>query len=125
VETTAATGAEAEEAGEAVEAPAGDSRSMLARAEAVAPRHPVVLVARSDLALAQGRPMEAMTLRRQLAWRFPTAWEHWYLTADAALAAGYCPEVGRSLERLRELNPDFEELPDLVQRAAKAGCARP
>jgi hypothetical protein len=95
---------------------------VLERAQQLAPRHPVVLVARSDLAMAQGRPMEAMTLRRQLAWRFPKAWEHWYLTADAAIAAGYCPEAERSLRRLRDLNPEFVKLPDLERRAEELGC---
>ncbi|MFQ6045137.1 MAG: tetratricopeptide repeat protein, partial [Gemmatimonadales bacterium] len=97
--------------------------SVAARAWEVAPRHPVVLVARSDLAMAQGRPLEAMTLRRQVAPRVPSAWEHWYLTARAAIAAGYCPEARRSLERLRELRPDHAEFPDLERGAEAAGCA--
>lgn len=100
-----------------------DSAAAVAeRADRVAPRHPLVLIARSDVALAMGDPMEAMTLRRQVAWRFAAAWQYWYLTASAALEAGYCPEAARSLERLRELGPDREELPDLERRAEAAGC---
>lgn len=96
--------------------------SVAARAEDVAPRHPVVMVARSDLAMAEGKPLEAMTLRRQVALRFPGAWQNWYVTAKAAIAARYCPEIRRSLGRLQKLRPDHEELADLERQAEAAGC---
>jgi hypothetical protein len=81
-----------------------------------------VLIALSDLALARGRPLEAMTLRRQVAWRFPEAWWYWYLTADAALRAGYCPEVKHSLAWLERLPADTARVAEVQRRARDVRC---
>ncbi len=99
-----------------------DTAEALARAAlADDPRNHFVMIALSDVALQRGDPLEAMTWRRQVAWRFPGTWEYWYLTADAALQAGYCPEVARSLARVAELRPDLtpEQLPE---GAVESGC---
>lgn len=82
------------------------------------------LATRAEIALARGRPLEAMTWRRRVAWRFPRVWQYWFLTADAALRAAYCPEAVRSIERVRELAPSAPRLHELVQRAEHSGCAR-
>ncbi len=92
------------------------------RARRLDPHDFRVKIAMSDLALARGRPLEAMTLRRQVAWRFPGAWQYWLLTARAAVQASFCPEVGRSLARLRALKPDLPELAALDGEAREAGC---
>jgi hypothetical protein len=36
--------------------------------------------------------------------------------------AGACDEAARSIHRLRELRPDFADLPRLQQEAQRAGC---
>ena len=81
-----------------------------------------VMIALSDLALARGRPLEAMTWRRRVAWQFPHVWQYWYLTAQAAILAPYCPEAERSLERLRALRPELPYRDPLVADAREAGC---
>ena len=79
-------------------------------------------IALSDLALKSGRPLEAMTWRRQVAWQFPHVWQYWFITAMAALEAGYCPEVERSLGHLEALKLDAETLEALHGSAEEAGC---
>lgn len=85
-------------------------------------RNYFAMIAMSDVALQRGRALEAMAWRRQVAWRFPQVWQYWYLTAEAALQAGFCPETKRSLERLRTLKPDLAELNALIGRATEGGC---
>jgi tetratricopeptide (TPR) repeat protein len=83
---------------------------------------PRYLAARAEIALARGRPLEAMTWRRRQAWQFPLIWQYWALTADAALQAGYCWEALRSITRVRERRRDAPGLDSLEQRAQAAGC---
>ncbi|MEE8192683.1 MAG: tetratricopeptide repeat protein, partial [Gemmatimonadales bacterium] len=92
------------------------------RAQRLDPTDYRVMIARSDLALARGRPLEAMTLRRQVAWQFLGVWQYWHLTADAALEAGHCPEVERSMARMAALHGEGEPLPSLVERSELARC---
>lgn len=81
-----------------------------------------VQIALGDLALARGRPLEAMTWRRRVALRFPDVWSYWWLTADAAIRAGYCPEATRALGQLARLGADSARQAELVRGARKAGC---
>jgi Flp pilus assembly protein TadD len=81
-----------------------------------------VQIALGDLALARGRPLEAMTWRRRVARRFPDVWQYWWLTADAAVRAGYCPEVVRALGQLERLGADPARRGEVVQGARRAGC---
>ncbi|HEV8305569.1 MAG TPA: hypothetical protein VGQ25_11440 [Gemmatimonadales bacterium] len=81
-----------------------------------------VQIALGDLALAQGRPLEAMTWRRRVARRFPGVWLYWWLTADAAVRARYCPEAEHSLGQLERLGADPARRADLVRGARRAGC---
>jgi predicted fused transcriptional regulator/phosphomethylpyrimidine kinase len=67
--------------------------------------------------------MRAMTWRRQVTWSFPEAWQYWYLTADAAVAAEYCPEATRSLARARNLNRDFADVLDVEGRLEALWCS--
>ncbi len=92
------------------------------RARGLDPTDYRVMIAMSDIALARGRPLEAMTLRRQVAWQFPGVWQYWHLTADAALEAGHCPEVERSMARIAALHGEGEPLPSLAERAELARC---
>jgi len=78
--------------------------------------------ARAELALARGRPLEAMSWRRRVAWHDPLVWQYWYLTADAAVRAGYCWEAERSLARARALEPTVPQLDVLRSRVRAAGC---
>ncbi len=84
-----------------------------------------IRIAAGDVALARGKPLKAMTLRRQLAWDNPGLPELWMLTADAAFQAGYCPELLRSARRLKVLEPNAEELPRLEAGAGRLGCDQP
>ena len=81
-----------------------------------------VQIALGDLALAQGRPLEAMTWRRRVARRFPDVWWYWWLTADAAVRAGYCPEVAHALAELARLRADPVRRAELVRGARRGGC---
>jgi protein O-mannosyl-transferase len=95
-----------------------DSAETLGRAaRRVAPLDYRLLIALGDLALARGRPLEAMTLRRQVAWRFPDVWWYWYLTAQAALDAAYCPEAERSFLQLRRLGADTARVAEVARKA--------
>jgi predicted Zn-dependent protease len=100
-----------------------DSAEALAARAAAADAHNSWLkIARGDVAIARGRPLEAMAWRRQVALEFPDEWHYWYLTADAALVAGYCPEAERSLARLRGLREDAQTLAELASRGRTLGC---
>ncbi len=82
-----------------------------------------LLILQGDIALANGDPMRAMTWRRQVTWSFPEVWQYWYLTADAAVAAGYCPEATRSLARARNLNRDVADVLDVASRLETLRCS--
>jgi hypothetical protein len=100
-----------------------DSAASLGReALEIDPRNHFAMIAMSDVALRRGRALEAMTWRRQVAWRFPQVWEYWYLTAEAALQAGFCPEGARSIARLRALKPELTDLDAMVGQAMEGGC---
>jgi tetratricopeptide (TPR) repeat protein len=81
-----------------------------------------VQIALGDLALARGRPLEAMTWRRRVARRFPDVWWYWWLTADAGAQAGYCPEAEHAVGELERLGADPERRAEVVRRAKKVGC---
>jgi len=81
-----------------------------------------VQIALGDLALARGRPLEAMTWRRRVARRFPDVWSYWWLTGDAAIRAGYCPEAAHALGRLARLRADPARREELERGARKLGC---
>jgi hypothetical protein len=88
---------------------AGETDTAEARLKAALrrwPERPELRLAAANVAVARGRPLQAMTLRRQVAWSSPDTWEYWYLTADAAAKAGYCPELVRSLGRMDRLRAD-------------------
>jgi hypothetical protein len=81
-------------------------------AEAVAARaleeHPTdfrVLTARGDLAFAWGRPLEALTWRRRAAIFSNDSPFYWYLDGLAAIEAGFCPELSRSISKLELIDP--------------------
>jgi hypothetical protein len=106
-----------------VRAGALDSAAVVAEgAKTVDPHDYRLKIALSDLALKSGRPLEAMTWRRQVARQFPRVWQYWFITAMAALEAGYCPEVTRSLDRLEALELDAETLAALRESAKETGC---
>ena len=79
-------------------------------------------VALGDLALARGRPLEAMTWRRRVARRFPGGWWYWWLTADAAIRARYCPEAEYALGQLGRLGADRARRTELEREARAVGC---
>ncbi|MGH7671604.1 MAG: hypothetical protein ACREMC_01800 [Gemmatimonadales bacterium] len=81
-----------------------------------------VQVALGDLALARGRPLEAMTWRRRVARRFPGVWWYWWLTADAAIRARYCPEAEHALGQLERLGADRARQDEAKRGAKRAGC---
>ncbi len=91
----------------------------------MAPDSVEIRIAAGDVALARGKPLKAMTLRRQLAWDNPGVPELWMLTADAAFQAGCCPELLRSARRLKVLEPNAEGLPRLEAGAGRLGCDQP
>ncbi len=92
------------------------------RAQRMDPHYYRVHIAMADLALARGRPLEAMTYRRRAALQFPQVWQYWHFTAEAALLAGHCPEVLRAQERLRTLEVHEQVLQTLQERAEEVGC---
>ncbi len=102
-----------------------DSAEVMARRlEAVAPHDVRTFAAWGEIAAARGRWLEAMTWRRRMAWKHPEAWVFWATTAEAAIEARYCWEARRSLERVRALRPDFQQLDTLAERLEAAGCDR-
>lgn len=78
--------------------------------------------ATAEVENARGRFVAAMTWRRRVAWRLPDAWQAWYLTAQAAVAAGSCWEAQRSTARVRALQPDLPQLAELHQRLEELRC---
>ena len=92
------------------------------RARSINPYHPRVFLAQADMAMAHSRPLEAMTWRRQANLMAPDAPGYWFLTADAAIRAEYCPEAMRSTARLRDVDPEFSELDSLDDRMRALGC---
>jgi protein O-mannosyl-transferase len=104
---------------------AGAVDTAAARVEAALRRDPEdddLKMAASHVALARGQALRAMTLRREVALHFPNEPVHWYLLADAARVAKYCPEMVRSLERLRQLEPKAPGLVALQDSARALGC---
>ncbi|HEU4588567.1 MAG TPA: hypothetical protein VFS11_07965 [Gemmatimonadales bacterium] len=95
----------------------------LAEARAATPGAPELDIAASYVALAQREPRRALGLRRMVALRFPTRPRYWALAADAAVLAGACDEAARSIRRLKELMPQFSDLPRLEREAVRAGCS--
>lgn len=93
-----------------------------ARVHRAAPDHPAVLAVMADLAQARGRPREALGWFRQLAWRFPRAWQYRLATAAAAVDAGACAEARRRLREVEERQPLAPGLLEVRQRARAAGC---
>jgi tetratricopeptide (TPR) repeat protein len=87
-----------------------------------APESHELMIAASDIALARGRPREAMTWRRQVTWILPHIWQYWYLTAEAAREAGDCQELRRSSDGLRKLQPSLAELGALDEAGRALGC---
>jgi protein O-mannosyl-transferase len=105
---------------------AGEIDTAAARLQAALRRNPDnddLKIAASHLALAQGKALRAMTLRREVAWRWPGESAYWYLTADAARLARYCPELIRSLDRLRKLEPEAAGLAPLEDSSRALGCS--
>jgi tetratricopeptide (TPR) repeat protein len=98
------------------------AEARLAVARAALPQSSLISLAASDVALARGRPMHAMTLRRLAAWANPDSARYWALTADAAALAGYCPELRRSLDRVRSLGGDAAWQEAMAGRAEAMGC---
>ena len=92
------------------------------RARSINPYHPRVFLAQADMAMAHSRPLEAMTWRRQANLIEPEAPGYWFLTADAAIRAEYCPEAIKSTARLRDVDPEFSELDSLDDRMRALGC---
>ncbi len=80
-------------------------------------------IAASHVALARGKPLLAMTMRREVARRSPSVAVFWYLTAEAASRARYCPELVHSLERLRQLEPKAPGIGPLEDSARALGCS--
>lgn len=98
------------------------ARSVADRALEIDPHQPLLLSALGTLADQQGRKLEALTWRRQAAWRAPNDTGHWYMAAYSALEAGYCLEAQRAIGRLRTLGHDESQVEGLVARAAELGC---
>lgn len=106
-----------------VRAGAADSAAVLVHeAAARHPREFRLKIARAEIALAQGRPHEAMDWRRRVALEFPDVWQYWYITADAALTAGDCAEAVRAITRVRALRSDAPPLDELETRSRRGGC---
>jgi hypothetical protein len=76
----------------------------------------------SHVAIARGQPLRAMTLRRQVAEASPDTWQYWYLTGDAAAKARYCPELVRSLDRMRALRADTGAIAGLDRQRHALAC---
>jgi predicted Zn-dependent protease len=104
---------------------AGEVDTAEARLELALRKNPdndEIKIAASHVALARGQPLRAMTLRREVARRSPQEAVYWYLTAEAAKQARYCPELVRSLERLRLLEPKAPGLGALEDSSRALGC---
>jgi protein O-mannosyl-transferase len=89
---------------------------------AAAPTSYEVKVAAADVALAQGQPARALAWRRSVAAQFPSVWQYWYLTAEAARQAHDCGALVGALERLRVLRPSLPELAALDSTSQSLHC---
>jgi Tfp pilus assembly protein PilF len=98
------------------------AEARLREAQRAEPDDNGLTLAAAELALARGEPRRAMTLRRQVAWRFPKSATSWVLTAQAALRAHDCGELRRSTTQLRTLQPTSAELPRLEAGADSLSC---
>ena len=94
----------------------------LAVARAARPQSGELFLAAADVALARGEPRRAMTLRRQVAWEYPDSDRFWGLTAEAALKARECPELLRSIKRLRGLKADSAQVGAIAAGADSINC---
>jgi tetratricopeptide (TPR) repeat protein len=99
------------------------AESRLEVALRVHPNDDDLKIAASHVALARGNPLRAMTLRREVARRSPAEPVYWYLTAEAARQARFCPELIHSLDRLRTLEPNAPGVTALTDSSADLGCA--
>jgi hypothetical protein len=79
-------------------------------------------IAKSDLALAAGRPEEALALRQAVAREAGRVWQYWYLAAEAGVEAGACVDAARAIARVRELKPGLAEVDSLDRRLRAARC---
>lgn len=98
------------------------ARAVAARVEPPATEAHGYRLVSADIALAEGRPMRAMFLRRGVALEAPGVPVYWELTADAALRAGYCWEAERAVERIRTLDSTRRSLEEFAVRLEMAGC---
>ena len=98
------------------------AEARLAVARAARPHSGELFLAAADVALARNQPRRAMTLRRQVAWEYPDSARFWGLTAEAALKAGECPELLRSIGRLRGLKADSAQIVSLAAGAKRLDC---
>lgn len=106
-----------------VKAGALDSaETRLAEARRAVGDKPDLRLAESEILLARGQARRALGLRRLVAWQYPQRARHWALVAEAALAAGRCPEALRALSRVEALKRDYADLPKLRDRAREANC---
>jgi Tfp pilus assembly protein PilF len=97
--------------------------AFLKEAVAKRPSMPVELtLAASDVALARGEFLRAMTLRQRAAWDFPDSARYWALTGAAAVRAVYCPEVLHALGRLRGLPTGVPFVAPLERNAQELRC---
>jgi hypothetical protein len=84
-----------------------------------------VRLAQAAIAMARGQPRKAMTLRRLVAFQFPTFTRSWELTAEAALAAHDCIELARSTSRIRAIDSTAESLAKFDAGLKDLGCPPP
>jgi Tfp pilus assembly protein PilF len=98
------------------------AEARLAVARAARPYSGELFLAAADVALARSEPRRAMTLRRQVAREHPDSARFWGLTAEAALKAGECRELLRSIGRLRGLKADSTQVGTLAAGATKLDC---
>jgi tetratricopeptide (TPR) repeat protein len=97
--------------------------SFLNQAVALRPNLPVELtLAASDVALARGQFLKAMTLRRRAALDFPDSLRYWALTGSAAVQAAHCSEVLHSLGRLRAAPAGAQFVEPLERSARELRC---
>ncbi|HZM28393.1 MAG TPA: hypothetical protein VFB89_13685, partial [Gemmatimonadales bacterium] len=94
----------------------------LAIARAARPQSWELWLAGGEVAMAQGQPLRAMTLRRQAAWQFPDTARFWGLTAEAALKARQCPELVVAIQHLRALKAESAGVAPLEAGARGLGC---
>ena len=94
----------------------------LAIALAARPESWELWLAGGQVAMAEGKPLKAMTLWRQAALQFPDTARFWGLTGEAALQARQCPELLRSIDHLRGLKAESAGVAPLEEGARTLGC---